>query len=226
MKFAPTVRGVHSSPSHFGRYPNPPSDKVRITLPEIMAALEQQTDGMVKTSNFRPPGCENARCSFHGNFILMPDGSLTALTKFVPADTESCKDAGTAQDLRKSASCCSPTEIISRNDISGLPAEKAEDGARQAISTVARQWAFPVVSEKQCACSTDDLDAFLTRAKQYGFAISAMAFQDAWTLDMERLKDCCIHTVSPDGRLIPFCIYNLTSAGGETIYRRGQKFRI
>jgi hypothetical protein len=46
-----------------------------------------------------------------------------------------------------------------------------------------------------------------------------MAFQDCWTLDLERLKGCCIHEVSPDGRLIPFCAYNLTSMGGETLYR-------
>jgi hypothetical protein len=47
-----------------------------------------------------------------------------------------------------------------------------------------------------------------------------MAFQDAWTLDLERLRDCCIHTVSPDGRLIPFCAYYLTSRDGRPLYRR------
>jgi len=194
LKFAPAVRGVHFQPvSYFGRYPNPPSDEDRITLPEIMTAIEQQTDGMVRTENFRPPGCENARCSFHGNFILMPDGSLKALTQSVHTGCQ----CGTSQNIE----------------------EKAEDGAIQAITTVARQWAFPTISEKRCCDKTDDLDAFLTRAKEYGFAISAMAFQDAWTLNIERLKDCCIHVVSPEGNLIPFCIYNLTSAGGKTLYR-------
>jgi uncharacterized radical SAM superfamily Fe-S cluster-containing enzyme len=198
LKFAPAVRGVHFQPvSFFGRYPNPPSDDDRLTLPEIMAAIEQQTDGMIKTWNFRPPGCENARCSFHGNSILMPDGSLTALTSRLGREAEPRNEKG--NEKRE---------------------ERAEEGARQAISTVARQWVFPMISEKQCACKTDDLDIFLTRAKQYGFAISAMAFQDAWTLDMERLKDCCIHVVSPEGKLIPFCIYNLTSAGGKTLYRK------
>jgi len=50
-------------------------------------------------------------------------------------------------------------------------------------------------------------------------SVSCMAFQDAWNLDLERTKDCCIHVVAPDGRMIPFCLYNLTSAKGERLYR-------
>jgi uncharacterized radical SAM superfamily Fe-S cluster-containing enzyme len=46
-----------------------------------------------------------------------------------------------------------------------------------------------------------------------------MAFQDAWNLDLERLRDCCIHTVSTDGRIVPFCAYNLTSRSGRALYR-------
>ncbi|MBZ0304532.1 MAG: radical SAM protein, partial [Anaerolineae bacterium] len=60
---------------------------------------------------------------------------------------------------------------------------------------------------------------FLARTKTHTFCISGMAFQDAWTLDLERLRECCIHTVSPDGRIIPFCAYNLTSQSGRAIYR-------
>jgi hypothetical protein len=46
-----------------------------------------------------------------------------------------------------------------------------------------------------------------------------MAFQDVWNLDLERLRGCCIHIVSPEGKLIPFCAYNLTSNQGEPLYR-------
>ena len=46
-----------------------------------------------------------------------------------------------------------------------------------------------------------------------------MAFQDAWNLDLDRLKDCCIHVVHPDGRLIPFCAYNITDSEGRSYYR-------
>ena len=73
----PTVRGVHFQPiSYFGRYSAGPQNKARITLPEVMQAIEAQTNGLIPTSSFSPPGCENALCSFHGSYVQMPDGSL------------------------------------------------------------------------------------------------------------------------------------------------------
>jgi uncharacterized radical SAM superfamily Fe-S cluster-containing enzyme len=46
-----------------------------------------------------------------------------------------------------------------------------------------------------------------------------MAFQDAWNLTLDRIKDCCIHVMSPQGKLIPFCLYNLTDIKGKALYR-------
>ena len=70
------------------------------------------------------------------------------------------------------------------------------------------------------ASRQDDFDRFLARARTHTFSISAMAFQDVWNLDLERLRGCCIHVATPDGRLIPFCAYNLTSASGRSLYPR------
>ena len=46
-----------------------PPDEKRMTLPDIMRGLEEQTNGMVNTEQFAPPGCEHALCSFHGNYL-------------------------------------------------------------------------------------------------------------------------------------------------------------
>jgi hypothetical protein len=94
----------------------------------------------------------------------------------------------------------------------------ASEGADKAKAFVKRQWAAPEKLPTMAGVH-DDLDTFIARAATHTLAISAMAFQDAWTLDLERLKGCCIHEVAPDGRLIPFCAYNLTSMDGETLYR-------
>jgi uncharacterized radical SAM superfamily Fe-S cluster-containing enzyme len=61
--------------------------------------------------------------------------------------------------------------------------------------------------------------SFLERAKTNYLTISTMAFQDAWTVETERLCNCCIHTVTPDGKLIPFCLFNINSKSGKTLYR-------
>jgi uncharacterized radical SAM superfamily Fe-S cluster-containing enzyme len=64
----------------------------------------------------------------------------------------------------------------------------------------------------------DALDAFLADQERT-LGLSGMAFQDAWTLDLDRLRQCHIHVVAPDRRVIPFCAYNLTSRDGRPLYR-------
>jgi 7,8-dihydro-6-hydroxymethylpterin dimethyltransferase len=191
LQHIPPVRGVHFQPmSFFGRYPGTPSDEARITIPEVIRAIEEQTAGLINAEAFKPPGCENAFCSFHGNFVLMPDGHLENLTRHGP----SC--------------CCRPAS--------------AAEGASKARDFVTLHWSFPVVSTP-CAdergLSLGAWDVLLERAKTHMLCISGMAFQDAWNLDLDRLRDCCIHVVSPDGRLIPFCAYNLTDSQGRSLYR-------
>ncbi len=182
----PTVRGVHMQPaSYFGRIPNLPVEEKRLTLGDIMDKIEVQTNGRIKKETFTPPGCENARCSFHGNYIYEKNGDLTP--------------------LNNPSKCCKK--------------ETAEEGANKAKAHVARKWStkdHPDGTTK----SLDAWDEILARINQYTLSISAMAFQDVWNLDLERVKDCCIHVVDPDGKLIPFCMYNLTNKEGESLYRK------
>ncbi|MEF2144768.1 MAG: radical SAM protein [Desulfovibrionaceae bacterium] len=193
---SPGVRGLHFQPvSYFGRFPARPRDDQRITLPEIMAGLEEQTRGEVRASDFLPPGCEHSRCSFHANYLVEEDGSL----KRVSARNAAC-------------SCVSS---------SGQPPIVASEGANKAKAFVSRQWAAPpsITLPMTGAAPADDLDRFLARAATHMLAVSGMAFQDAWNLDLERLRGCCIHVAAPDGRLIPFCAYNLTAMDGTPLYR-------
>ena len=45
----PTVRGVHFQPvTYFGRYPGIPADEDRLTLPDVMRAIELQTQGLIR----------------------------------------------------------------------------------------------------------------------------------------------------------------------------------
>lgn len=198
---SPAVRGIHMQPvSYFGRSPDLPKNNGRITLPELMKALEVQSRGKVRALDFHPPGCENALCSFHGRFFVTNDGGLKPLMTLP---------------------CCPANSP-----------EPADVGARRTIGAVARQWGG--LEEKggtRCSGGSRrplletsaplDMSRFLELARNRSFSISAMAFQDAWTLDLDRLRDCCIHVVSPDGRLVPFCAYNLTDSSSQPLYRGG-----
>lgn len=200
VRFAPTVRGVHFQPiSYFGRYPQPPADADRLTLPEVLLLIEAQTDGAVRADHCAPPACEHALCSFHGNFFIDAAGRLTPL--------------GSGR-----AACCSTGETPA-----AIPT--ALEGREKSVRFTARQWSLPMV-DSACNCvgqpapPQDDFDRFLARARTHTFTLSAMAFQDVWNLDLERLRGCCIHVVAPDGRLVPFCAYNLTSNQGRPLHRR------
>jgi hypothetical protein len=184
----PAVRGIHFQPiSYFGRYPEPPADGDRLTLPEIIRHLETQSEGAVQRREFLPPGCEHALCSFHASYLLGPDGGLKHLGQ----------------------TCCGSEPI------------EAADGARQTVRMTAQKWQLPPAPDPSSLIGADDLDRFLAAARYQTFTVSAMAFQDAWTIDLERLQGCCIHVSTPDGRLIPFCAYNLTAADGRPLYRNG-----
>jgi 7,8-dihydro-6-hydroxymethylpterin dimethyltransferase len=96
----------------------------------------------------------------------------------------------------------------------------AEEGARLAIAGTARRWgSIPVYTPPPVPEKADELDRFLQRARNHTFALSAMAFQDCWNLSLERLRGCCVHVAQADGRLIPFCSFNLTARGGQGLHR-------
>jgi 7,8-dihydro-6-hydroxymethylpterin dimethyltransferase len=188
------VRGVHFQPvSYLGRHPRPPSDSDRFTLPEVIRHVETQTSGLLRADNFGPPRCENALCSFHGNFVLMPNGNVTALTRHHHSDA-----------------CCRPA--------------RAEDGAYKARDFVSEHWSSVPKSQStkgNTGLSLGEWDILLDRASTHMLCVSGMVFQDAWNVDLERLRDCCIHVVARDGKVVPFCAYNLTSSRGGSLYRRG-----
>ena len=69
-------------------------------------------------------------------------------------------------------------------------------------------------------CESSALDDFLEQARRSTFAVSGMIFQDAYNLDLERLRRCYICEVDSEFGMVPFCAYNLTNTEGRALYRR------
>lgn len=98
--------------------------------------------------------------------------------------------------------------------------EKIEDGAEGAAKAkafVERNWA--IRQQRQNKDKYASFTELLEKIENNRFAISAMGFMDAWDFDMERIGDCCIHVVSKEGNIIPFCAYNVTNMEGKSLYR-------
>ena len=107
---------------------------------------------------------------------------------------------------KKSGSCCCCT------------------GADDSREFVANQWSGSGSKAEFAAdgemTETSALDEFLEQARLNTFAVSGMVFQDAYNLDLERLKRCYICEVDSRYGLVPFCAYNLTDTEGRSRYRR------
>jgi len=178
---SPAVRGVHFQPvSYFGRFPRPPLDAHRVTLPEVLTAIYAQAWGLVPPDSLAPSHCDHARCGFHGAYINTREG-LKPLTE----KSNNC--------------CCEPA-----------PAEKNRHFVGRRWSRPASLPGIPMAQTAPPeAKSLTNLDGFLSAAKSHSFTLSAMAFQDAYTLDLERLRQCSLHVYS-NGRLVPFCSHYLT----------------
>jgi len=86
--------------------------------------------------------------------------------------------------------------------------------AEQNRSFIARKWQRQKDEGiEEAELELDDFDSFegfLRYVRTYSFTLTAMTFQDAGNLDLERLRRCSLH-VYDNGKFVPFCAYYLTS---------------
>ena len=95
----------------------------------------------------------------------------------------------------------------------------SSDDSREAV---AEQWSGGAedYAEDGELWEAASLDTFLARARRSTFAVSGMVFQDAWNLDLKRLRRCYICEMDAAYGMVPFCAYNLTDTEGRALYRR------
>lgn len=169
----------------------------------MLEALCAQAPELVRPEHVHPPGCEHSLCSFSAVYAREtgPDGT-PGLRLLADAASPCC---GPASPARPAAGP------------QAAPLEAAE-GARRSRQFVAAHWAG-AEPEAAPVAAADDFSRFLARAGvERRFTLSCMAFQDALDLDVERVRGCCIHVMRPDGRMIPFCLQNLTAVDGSMLY--------
>jgi uncharacterized radical SAM superfamily Fe-S cluster-containing enzyme len=99
------------------------------------------------------------------------------------------------------------------------PPAKTDDIADKTRTEVSKFWRF-IENTMDGSSGDGSWRSFVNRAETHYLTVSAMAFQDVWTGETERWERCCIHMVTPDGRFVPFCLFNCTSVDGTTMYRR------
>jgi len=177
-----------------GRFPQTLQKPVdRVTTPDIVRNIEFQSSGKLKITDFIPVPCPDIRCSTL-TYLLIRDGKITPINRLV--DVEGLMDYY--------------AKLASFDEMLGAVKKILYD-----------MWSCSAVPGKRrgkdiVSCfSPPDSELLEGRC----FSIGCHSLQDVWNVDINRVKRCCIHELTAEGKLIPFCLYNITNQEGGTLYR-------
>lgn len=217
------VRGVNFQPvSLTGLMPRKEREKYRITIPEVLKRVEEQTGGEVTADSWFPvPSCSP---------ITHVIEAFTKMPKYELSIHPHC-GAGTYVYIDKSRNRLVP--ISHFVDIPGLLnelqelADRINSGENKYISAVKLVLKIKRYVKKEHVPEGVDIPRMLAKTLLKGdyhsvgefhmrtLFLGTMHFQDLYNHDVERVQRCDIHYLSPDGRIIPFCSYNVQ----EKFYR-------
>ena len=200
------IRCVNVQPvSLCGRLPQQEREKMRITIPDFMRLVEEQTKGDIKVSDFYPvpvvvpvskavgalkdknyveftthPHCGMA------TFLLVENGKLVPITRY-----------GNIEKFRNSL------QKVYEDALRGSKSKakiRLAGAARHVKFSFLRKYVLRVLMEGDYQSLGDFVRTTLM--------ISSMHFMDPYNFDLERVQRCVIHYAVPDGRIIPFCTMN------------------
>lgn len=184
----PAVRGINFQPAFYsGRY-GAHDPMQRLTIPDILKALQEQTDGLLKVSDFVPVPCCFPTCN-SVTYALIDGETVLPLPRVL--NVEDYLDYVTNRavpDLSEDIKAA----------LEGLWSSSAVPGSTKA----AQQFAISCA-----ACNVSDgldLAAFARNI----FMIMLQDFMDPWTFNQKNVMKCCKEILLPDGKQIPFCAYN------------------
>lgn len=198
----PAVRAVHFQPvTYLGRYPQTAE---RYTLDELMSDLCGQTG--IPEYALLPSRCDHAMCEFHSTFIVNDRRQLIPMTD---RSRDTRRDRTAAARNRQYVAEHWSRDRSAGYGATGMGGQTIYDQVTYDLEEYDPK--IPLVAQDKDML---DFDVFVRKMKTHTLKISAMAFQDAMNIDLERLYRCSLH-VYENGKLLPFCAKYLTPAGME-----------
>lgn len=184
------VESVNFQPvAHFGRVAEHGD---RFSLDEAARRLADQLD--IEARDLMPVPCCSAYCHTVTALARTPAG-ITAATQFLDDDlyTEVAGSVDESDWLDLVA--CTPAGQESASDAGACCSPSVDD------------------------LSADDLPLDPGDLLANVLPVSFTGFMDADAADACRLDNCCVSVPTPDGDLVPFCGYNVTTDDGEYAMR-------
>jgi len=190
----------------------------RITIPDFMQLVEEQTNGQIEKRDFYPvptvvpfaravgalKGHRYPEFTMHehcgmATFVFVENGKLTPITRYANIDAfmdsmnEVARLANSGKSIRAKIKAMESLRHMKLKVLGPLVNGVVKEGNYEALGKLMRQIVM----------------------------IGAMHFMDPYNFDLERAERCGIHYAVPDGRIIPFCTMN--SLHRENVEKRFAK---
>jgi len=221
------VRGVNYQPvSLTGRMPRHEREKFRITIPDVIRKIEEQTEGQIAREDWYPtpsvvplarflslisgkwyieftnhPACGMATYVYvEKRGEKLEDTKMIPITRFIDAEgfleylREKIPEVYEAGKFTKYIKAIDAllkllTKFI---DVNKVPKDL---NLRKILTKIFIKRNYKALGEFHYKL----------------LFIGMMHFMDLYNYDIDRVRRCCIHYLVPDGRIIPFCTFNVLS---------------
>ena len=205
----PWITGVSFQPATYsGRHVLPEDLERRITFPDVIRAIAEQTDGVFREDDFMPLPCAHPNC--HSLTYAFRSGGQVVPVAAVHRRPQSSRNPGQRHPVHPQ-----PRPAADR----AVPRQ-----GRRLRHRLLPRWRTATATERrQPTRSRPPPSEFFARAlaEQLAqadvFRITITSFLDAYNFDVRRLMKCCIHHVLPSGHVIPFCAYNVLYREGHVV---------
>jgi hypothetical protein len=206
-------RMVAQTLTFYGRATQFDVNNMRSTPYDFMAALEEQTGGVIKRSDFYPVAAMLPIAEF---FEQLTDQKQDKLY------THPCCNVATYVYVKPDKSLAPLSEMLNVEPLlnlmdRGAKAMKASRGWRRSLVKLSYAGRLLLSTVTQVSNKVFRQVVFNSLFKgaydpmsdlENVIMVTCVHHMDKWNFDVERVETCSIHYLVPDGNQVPFCSYN------------------
>jgi len=220
------IRGVNYQPvSLTGQMPRTEREKYRITIPDVIRKIEEQTNGEIYREAWYPVPFTVAISDFVEAVtgepkLMMTNHPACGMATYVFPEFEG---AGMSRRIKRFVPITDFVDVEALHDYLKQKAEEIRNGASRYLTLVKAVFNLYKFIDRKKQPKDLNLTGILRKIllersyKALGefhyksLFLGMMHFMDLYNYDVQRVMRCNIHYLSPDGRVIPFCTYNVLS---------------
>jgi len=219
------VRGVNFQPvSLVGMMRKQDREKYRITIPDAIRLIEEQTNGEITKNDWYPVSAEIPFAAFlealdRNKRVEFTNHPACGAATYVYVERRGEADYHFVPITRFVRVDEMLDYLYKRGvDLQGKPLWLSKLNAFPAVFDVLRKFIEwdKVPEELRKELRSILLDIFFKRSYEalgrfhYKMLfVGMMHFMDEWNYDVQRVMRCNIHYTLPDGRIVPFCAFNI-----------------